>query len=97
MPIKLVFALGIDHAFAVLETMIGKSIEWDTSLWCVRLDTKTAFDSIEHTSLFKALHDQGVPQCYISLRSVLYRSQSGQVQPCKKNVIQRRVKQGDVM
>ena len=72
--------LGIDYAFAVLETMIGKSIEWDTPLWCASLDLRKAFDRIEHPSLFEALHDQGVPQCYISLLSALCRSQTGQVQ-----------------
>ena len=89
--------LGIDHAFAVLETMIGKSIEWDTPLWCASLDLRKAFDKIEHRSLFEALHAQGVPQCYISLLTTLYRSQTGQVQAGRKFSIQRGVKQGDVL
>ena len=38
----------------------GKSIEWD--MWCASLGLKKGFDRIEHTSLFKALHAQGVPQ-----------------------------------
>ena len=33
--------LGIDHAFPVLETMIGKSIEW--ALWCPSLDLRKNF------------------------------------------------------
>ncbi|OLP96509.1 Myosin-12 [Symbiodinium microadriaticum] len=37
--------------------MIGKSIEWDTPLWCASLDLRKAFDRIEHRSLFEALHD----------------------------------------
>ena len=49
--------LGIDHAFPVLETMIGKSIEW--ALWCASLDLRKTFDRIAHRSLFEALHDQG--------------------------------------
>ena len=77
--------------------MIGKSNEWDTPLWCASLDLRKAFDRIGHRSLFEALHDQGVPQCYISLLSALYRSQTGQVQAGRKFPIQRGVKQGDVL
>eukprot|EP00439_Symbiodinium_sp_Y106_P038706 s7542_g4.t1 len=47
--------LGIDHAFAVLETMIVKSIEWDTPLWCANLDLKKAFDRTEHHRCSKHL------------------------------------------
>ena len=77
--------------------MIGKSIEWDTPLWCASLGLRIGFDRIEHRSLFEALHDQGVPQCYISLLSALCRSQTGQVQAGRKFSIQRGVKQGDVL
>ena len=47
--------LGIDNAFAVLETMIVKSIEWDTPLWCASLDLKKAFDRTEHHRCSKHL------------------------------------------
>ena len=64
---------------------------------CASLDLRQAFDRIEHRSLFEALHDQGVPQCYISLLSALYKSQTGQMQAGRKFSIQRGVKQGDVL
>ena len=66
-------------------------------LWCASLDLRKAFDRIEHRSLFEALHDQGVPQCYISLLSALYRSQTGQVQAGRKFPLQRGIKQDDVL
>jgi len=49
--------LGVDHAFAVLETMVGKCIEWREPLWIASLDLRKASDRIEFDSLFHALSD----------------------------------------
>ena len=49
------------HALLVMESLISKGMEWQTPVWIVSIDVKKAFDRIEHTSLFRALAEQGLP------------------------------------
>ena len=62
----------IDDVFCVLENLIGKSIEFKVPLWMASLDMRKAFDRIEFIPLFQALREQGVPESYIALLTVLY-------------------------
>ena len=89
--------LGVDHALAVLDTVLSKAVEWNFDVWCASLDLKKAFDRIEFKPLFEALRCQGLPDCYISLLQTLYRSQSGSVKKGSPFDVERGVKQGDVM
>ena len=67
--------LGVDHAFATLDSIVGKCLEWNEPLWIASLDLRKAFDRIEFDSLFAALCHQEVPPPCIHLLSCLYRSQ----------------------
>ena len=68
---------GTEDALIVLESIIGKSIEFNVPLWFVSLDLRKAFDRIEWPALFAALDEQGLPSGYRSLLARLYCDQSG--------------------
>jgi hypothetical protein len=87
----------IDDVFGIIENIIGKTNEWNIPLWMISLDLKKAFDRIEFGPLFEALREQGVPDAYIELLSILYRNQKGTVDGKTFFDIQRGVKQGDVL
>ena len=87
----------IDDVFAIIENVIGKSNEWNIPLWMISLDLKKAFDRIEFGPLFEALREQGVPDGYIQLLSILYQNQKGTIDGKLFFDIQRGVKQGDVL
>ena len=88
---------GTDHAFAVFDTICGKSVEWKCNLWFASLDVKKAFDRMEHNALFAALAKQGVESSYIQLLKALYLGQTGSVHGSRRFRITRGVKQGDVL
>lgn len=88
---------GTDHAFAVFDTICGKSVEWNCNLWFASLDLKKAFDRMEHNALFAALAKQGVESSYIQLLKALYLGQTGSVHGSRRFRITRGVKQGDVL
>ena len=56
-----------------METLVGKTSEWNLPLFIASLDLKKAFDRVEHGALFQALRDQGVEEPYISLLLEIYR------------------------
>ena len=87
----------MEHALLVLETVIGKSIDWNFDLWMASLDFRKAFDKIGHDSLFGALRAQGVPPEYVDLLATFYQNQTGAVEGSMVFPIQRGVKQGDVL
>ena len=87
----------IDDAFVILDSIIGKAIEFQVPLWMISLDLRKAFDRVQYTPLFSALRDQGVPESYVSLLRALYRDQRGSVNGSKTFSISRGVKQGDVL
>ena len=88
---------SINDAFAVLENVCGKSLEWNIPCWVASLDLKKAFDRIEYPALFEALRVQGVEQSFIALLAMLYNHQTGRVQGSQNFGINRGVKQGDVI
>ena len=89
--------LGVDHAFATKDSIVGKCLEWNEALWIASLDLRKTFDRIEFDSLFAALCHQEIPPPYMHLLSCLYRSQKGHLKDGPRFAIQRGVKQGDVL
>jgi hypothetical protein len=86
-----------DHLLTVT-LMIEKSREYNVPLWIALVDFTKAFDTIEHTPLWRALQEQGVPEQYVNLLKQLYSDQQGYVQagaPSRCFPISRGVKQGD--
>ena len=58
-----------DDALIILETVVGKSIKFNTPLWFASLDLRKAFDRIEWPALLHALVEQELPteyQCLLS-------------------------------
>ena len=88
-------SVGVDDAFAVLENVCSKSMEWSVVMWCAGLDLRKAFDRIEYNALFDAFKVQGVPHAYLQLIVSWYHDQIGLVQG-RQFPIKRGVKQGDV-
>ena len=62
----------IDDVFVILESIIGKTNEWDLLVWMISLDLRKAFDKIKFAPLFAALREQDMPELYIHLLSALY-------------------------
>ena len=87
----------IDDVFLILESIIGKTSEWNLPLWMISLDLRKAFDKIKFAPLFAALRQQEVPEPYIHLLSALYEDQKGCVNGSYLFAIERGVKQGDVL
>ncbi len=88
---------SVDDAFVVLDSICGKTLEWQLPLWCASLDLRKAFDRIEYAPLFEALRAQGVEQKYIALLAQIYSEQDGRINGAPVFQIQRGVKQGDVI
>lgn len=87
----------IDNVFTILENVIGKSNEWNLPLWMISLDLRKAFDRIEFVPLFNAIRAQNIPDAYIQLLAALYQNQTGSANGSDPFLIQRGVKQGDVI
>ena len=60
-----------DHTFVVTQ-VVEKSLEYNLPIWLVLIDYTKAFDTVEHTMLWKVLADQGVPPDFILLLQRLY-------------------------
>ena len=87
----------VDHLFA-LSQLHEKSYEYQLNLWIAAVDFRKAFDTIEHSGLWEALANQGVPHAYIELLKRLYCDQTGQIRTDKMSKqfdISRGTKQGD--
>ena len=87
----------MEHALLGLETVIGKSMDWNFDLRMASVDLRKAFDKIEYDSLFGALRAQGVPPEYVDLLTNFYQSQTSAVEGNAVFPIQRGVKQRDVL
>ena len=61
----------IDDVFIFLESVIGKSMEFNMPLWMASIDLRKAFDRIEFGPLFNAIRLQGVSEDYVALLSAL--------------------------
>ena len=88
---------GVDHAFVVLEAIIGKTLEWQCGIWFASLDLRKAFDKVEYGALFAAVSEQGIEDCYLDLLMAMYQDQTGAVPRSEKFSIQRGVRQGEVL
>jgi len=78
--------------------LIECSHVFNFNLWLGLVDFEKAFDTVEHTQLWETLLDQGVPQHYVLLLSLLYADQVATVQTDARSrsfKISRGVKQGD--
>ena len=64
----------IDDVLGILENMVGKTSEWNLPLWIASLDLRKAFDRILHQPLFRTLQLQKVPEGYVQLLVVLYKT-----------------------
>ena len=80
---------GVDHAFVVLEAIIGKTLEWQCGIWFASLDLRKAFDKVEHGALFAALTAQGIRDGYLDLLMAMYQDQTGAVPGSENFSIQR--------
>ena len=88
---------GTEDALSILESVVGKCIEFNVSLWLASLDLRKAFHRIEWPQLFAALEEQGLP---LGCRSVLHRlycGQSGFLASGEEFLILRGVRKGDVL
>ena len=83
--------LGVDHAFATLDSIVGKCLEWNEPLWIASLDLREAFDRTEFESLFPAFCHKQVPPPYMHFLSCLYRSQKEHSKDGLRFAIQRGV------
>jgi len=86
-----------DHLLTV-SLLIEKSREFNFPLWLALVDYEKTFDTVEHSSLWKVLEQQGVPKHYVKLLDVLYTGQEAYVQAGVRSrtfCVERGVKQGD--
>ena len=56
---------GVDHALAVLDTIMGRATEWNVEVWCASLDLRKSFDPTLNKPPFDALRCQGALGCYV--------------------------------
>ena len=86
-----------DHLFTFAQ-IFEKSNEWKVPVWIATIDFQKAFDTVEHQSLWNALHKQKVPDAYVRILAKLYTGQEAQVRTDKTSRIfslERGTKQGD--
>ena len=88
---------SVDHALLILESVVGKCVEWNLPIYIVSVDLRKAFDRVEHVALFAALSRMGVQSEYINLLQLLYQRMQGVVGSEPRFPIKRGVRQGDVL
>ena len=80
-----------------METMVSKSLEFNTDLWVISVDLKKAFDRVEHAALFQSLRNHGLEQSYCNLLNRIYDGQIGILSEEVSFGIDRGVRQRDVL
>ena len=88
-----------DH-LVTLTIIYEKAKEFNIDVWAAAVDFEKAFDSVNHTAIWNALREQGVPEPYVQVLKRLYTRQTGQVvSDCHSRtfVLGRGTKQGDPM
>ena len=55
-----------DH-IATLRIIAEQSLEWNTSLYIPFIDFEKAFDSVDHSTLWKILRHYGIPEKFIAI------------------------------
>ena len=83
------------HALLILESMLSKGIEYHFPVWVIMIDSKKAFDRVDHKYLFHALRGQMDGE-YVKLLERLYEHQTGNVGEYRFR-ISRGVRQGDIL
>lgn len=68
----------IDHIHT-LEILIEKYYERQRALYIAYIDYKKAFDTVSHSSIWKALEEQGVDNQYIQIIKNIYNINTGRV------------------
>ena len=84
-------------ALILAESVISKSLEFNTDLWLVSVDLSKAFGRVEHSALFTALQSQGLDAGYCKLLQSVYSEQFGFLTDGNRFPIGRGVRQGDVL
>lgn len=87
----------IDHIHT-LKIIMEKYTEYDLPLYIAFIDYSKAFDSISHSSIWKALTEQGIEYEYIDLIKAIYTNSMTRVRMETKGPsfqVERGVKQGD--
>eukprot|EP00973_Karenia_brevis_P006575 894252-Karenia_brevis.AAC.1 len=87
----------IECAFTILDGLVDTTREHCLDLWLASLDLSKAFDRVQFSAIFDALNSQGVQDEYIHLLRALYARQNGIVHSSRSFLINRGVKQGDVL
>ena len=86
-----------DHLFTCTLVM-ERCAEFNHELWIAVFDFEKAFDSVEHDTMWSALHAIGIDALYIRLLQLLYLDQSATVRAgaeSRRFNIARGVRQGD--
>ena len=86
-----------DHLLS-LGLLLERCAEWNTELWLGLVDFEKAFDTVEHSALWKALAELGVSPSYVGLLKTVYSSQAATVAAGSESrafTLERGVKQGD--
>ena len=87
----------IEETLMIAECIASYNIEFNLLVWFVSLDLRSAFDRVDHAAFFDALYQCNLPMGYIAFLQRLYASQRGSVNESQEFVIDRCVKQGDVL
>ena len=66
---------GIDDHLFTMTLLIERCAEFNVPLWACAIDFRKAFDTVEHSAVWKAMLDQGVPLVYIRTMAALYENQ----------------------
>ena len=69
--------MRIEDALLCAESAIQYAHEFTIPLWLLSMDLRKAFDTINHSQLFRALGYHGLDPSYIELLKVLYSKQTG--------------------
>lgn len=88
-----------DHLHPVLQAL-EKTSKYQITLYMVFVDYESAFISIKHEAIFKAIEKHGVPIKIINIIKETYRGDTAQVRTDKisgKIKIQKGVRQGDTL
>eukprot|EP00973_Karenia_brevis_P064480 8957706-Karenia_brevis.AAC.1 len=86
-----------DHLLTMV-LIIERTTEFQVPLWVCAVDFQKAFDTVNHSSLWTALLDQGVETAYVRTLAKLYSNQVGRIKGLKVSklfAIGRGTKQGD--
>ena len=90
-------SVRIEDALLCAEASIQYALEFNVPLWLSSMDLRKAFDTVDHTELFRALGHHGLDPAYIELLKRLYSGQTGSANGSRTFNILCGVRQGDVL